>query len=88
MKTSTDVKDIENYLQGTLDTPSKLLFEAKMLIDPALMSDVRSQRLVYLVVQILGRRKIKSEIEEVHNSLFNDPGRSNFCHSIYNLFTN
>jgi hypothetical protein len=88
MKTSTDIRQIENYLLGKLRTPSKLLFEAKMLMDPALRSNVELQRRLYSIVRILGRRRIKSEVEDIHNRLFKDPNKVNFRQNLYNLFLN
>lgn len=87
MKTSTNVTEIEDFLFDKLDTPSKLLFEAKMLINPVLKLRVESQRRLYTIVKLSGRRKIKSELEQIHCRLFSDAKKGTFQQSIYQRFT-
>jgi hypothetical protein len=86
MKTSTNVSEIENYLFGKLDTPSKLVFEAKLLINPVLKLNVESQRRLYSIIRLTGRRKLKSELEQIHSRLFSDPKRNIFQQGIHQLF--
>ena len=86
MKTSTNVSEIENYLFGKLDTASKLLFEAKLLINPVLKLNVESQRRLYSIIKLSGRRKIKSELEQIHSQLFSDAKKRTFQQRIYQLF--
>jgi hypothetical protein len=86
MKTSTNVSEIENYLFGKLDTPSKLVFEARLLINPVLKLNVESQRRLYSIIKLSGRRKIKSELEQIHRRLFSDIQKNIFQQGIHQLF--
>jgi len=81
-----NIAEIENYLFNKLDVPSKLVFEARLLINPVLKMNVESQRRLYSIVKLSGRRRIKSELEQIHAGLFSDPKKSIFQQNIYQLF--
>lgn len=87
MKILNEIRDIDEYLSGKLDGPSKLLFEARMLIDPALKIQVEWQKRIYAIVRLSGRRKIRSEAERIHRQLFSDPARFSFQQDVLQLFT-
>lgn len=87
MKTSREISQIENYLSDGMDPASKLVFEARLLIDPVLRSRVQCQRRVYAIIRQSGRRQLKAELEHVHRQLFSDPSRKKFQHEIYQLFS-
>ena len=86
MKTLNEVKQIENYLFGKLNTPSRLVFEARMLINPVLKLNVECQKRLYSIVKLSGRLKIKSEVEQIHTRLFSDPENKTFQQSMRQLF--
>jgi hypothetical protein len=87
MKTSNDISQIEKYIFGKLRTSSRLLFEAKLLIDPLLNVNVEMQRKLYSIIRVSGRRKIKSEISRVHQTLFTDPSYQTFQKTTFELFS-
>jgi len=87
MKTSHESKQIERYLFGKLNPASRLVFEARMLIDPMLRHHVENQRRVYAIVRQYGRRVVKSEVTRIHYQLFNDPAKEDFQSRIFELFT-
>lgn len=86
MKTLIDTKQIENYLFGKFNTPSRLVFEARLLIDPVLKINVECQRKLYSIVRASGRGKMKSEIELIHLRLFSDPEKQILQQNVYQLF--
>lgn len=86
MKTLNEIKDIENYLFDKLKTPAKLVFEARLLINPILKRNAELQQRLYSIVRLSGRRKIKSEVEQTHQHIFSDPEKLIFQQSIYQLF--
>ncbi len=89
MKNSrTETKEIESYLHGNLPTGEKLLFKAKILLDPVLRTNVFFQKKTYALVQQYGRRKMKQDLEKAHQNLFRDPTKTAFQNEINNLFTN
>jgi hypothetical protein len=87
MKTSNDLRQIEKYLFGKLSTASRLLFEAKLLIDPLLKQQLEWHRRLHTVIRLSGRRKIKAEAERVHRDLFGDPSNASFQQNIFQLFS-
>lgn len=87
MKTLHKTKQIEGYLFGKLSPASRLLFEARMLINPILRQDVENQRRLYAIVKQHGRRGVKSEVTRIHYQLFNDPLKEDFQSRIFGLFS-
>lgn len=87
METLNETKRIESYLFGRLAPASRLLFEARLLIDPILKTHVECQRRLYAIVKNYGRRAIKIEAEQVHRDLFSDPTMNNFRQEIEKIFT-
>lgn len=86
MKILHEIKEIENYLQGNLNPSSKLVFEARLSLDPVLTLRVNWQRRLYSIIRLSGRRKIKSEAERIHRRLFSDPAKQGFRQQIFQLF--
>jgi hypothetical protein len=86
MKTLREIKQIDQYLRGKLRPELRLLFEARMLVDPLLKVQVDCQRKIYAIVCAFGRRKIKEEANRIHHRLFNDPSRIEFQQNILDLF--
>jgi hypothetical protein len=87
MKTLTEVRHIEKYLLGELGPASRLVFEARLLIDPALRTQVDCQRKLQSIVTHYGRRTIKSEVERLHRELFSDIRKEKFQQEVYQIFT-
>ena len=86
MKTLHETKQIDAYLQGKLKADVRLVFEARMLINPLLKLRVDCQRKLYAIIVSFGRRKIRFEADQVHQQLFNDPARVEFQQSVLKLF--
>lgn len=77
---------IERYLQGELPQADRLVFEAQMLVQPALRTDFRFQRKVHELIRMYHRKKLKEELETVYQRLFNDPQKRNFRKKIGQIF--
>lgn len=87
MKTSlNDTFYIENYLQGKLSPGNRLMFEARLLLSRKLRTDLYFQKKVHMLVTIYHRKKLKEELNTMHNEIFNDPDKFVFQQSIYQLF--
>jgi hypothetical protein len=86
MKILREIKQIDMYCRNEMDAASRVLFEAQMLLDPALRIRVQYQQKLYRVIKRSGRRQIKSEAERVHRVLFSDPSKAEFCRDIFKLF--
>jgi hypothetical protein len=87
MRTSlNELKQAEDFLSGNMEPEEQVVFRAKLLIDPSLRVNVASQHKVYGLVRQYGRKKIREEIESVHQSLFREPSHKTFREKIYSLF--
>jgi hypothetical protein len=87
MKTLLETKEIDRYLLDKLSPASRLLFEARLLIDPTLKLRVEFQRKLYLIIKRSGRRQMKSEVRRVHHQLFSDPAKHEFHLDVFQLFS-
>ena len=87
MKTSwNNIKAIEDYLSSTLPKADALLFDACLLLDPALRLNVALQKKTYALVQLFARRKMKANLEVMHQKLFRDSKKKTFQDEIQKLF--
>lgn len=82
----SNVQRIERYLQGSLSMSDKLVFEAQLLLQPKLRMDLYFQKKTYQLVRIYHRKKLKEELETLHQEIFNDPDNIVFQQNIYGLF--
>ena len=80
------VEQIDNHLFNRGNTEDKLIFEAMLILDPALKSQVSWQKKALDFVQHYGRKKMKDEIGSVHRRLFNEPAHRRFRNEILSLF--
>jgi hypothetical protein len=87
MRTSlTEIQQAEQYLHLQMNPEDRLVFEAQMLTNPILKTNVGLQQKVYRLLRLFHRRQLKQETEALHQSLFNDPRKSEFRQSILQLF--
>ena len=86
MTSWNETEDIEAYILGYADTGSALLFEARMLLDPALHDKVLWQRKAYEMIGHYGRKQLKQEIEAIHQQIFTQPEHKSFAQKIWLLF--
>jgi len=77
---------IERFLLGELSALERQTFRAQMLQNPRLRLRVYFQKKVHLLVKLYHRKKLKAEMEAVHDELFQDPDKVQFQQSIFKLF--
>ena len=87
MKTLRETREIERYLLDKLSPAARLLFEARLLIDPTLKLRVDWQQKLYSIIKRSGRRQVKSEAARVHHQLFSDPAKREFQVNVFQLFS-
>lgn len=80
------VEQIDDHIFSRGTTEDRLIFEAMLILDPALKFQVLWQKSSLCLVQQYGRKKIKDEIESAHQKLFNEPAYRSFRNKILNLF--
>jgi hypothetical protein len=64
----------------------RLLTEARLLLSPELQDKLHWQQQVYELVQLYGRRRLKEEMEAVHEQLFTESRFEKFRSRIYRIF--
>ena len=73
--------ETEAYLLGCITEQEKLLFEAKLLADPALQEAVQFQRTVLQMVRWYGRDLQWEKLSAIYDALDED-----FHHTITSIF--
>jgi hypothetical protein len=87
MRTSlNEIKRIEEHILGHEDPAEALLFDAMLLLDPSFAEQVSLQKRVHAVVLQYSRKKLKVEINSVHEQLFSRREHLSFRRRILNLF--
>jgi len=87
MKTSLDkLQLMDDCLLGQASCEQRLLFEAKLLLDPMLREDAHWQRKTYHIVRDYGRLQLRSELERIHETLFTTSQHRKFRDQILAFF--
>ena len=82
-----NIVEIERYIEGRMEPTEAVLFEEKMQGDALLKLNVTLQRKVLALVRMYHRKRLRMELEEVHERLFNDPGKVTFRERVARIFT-
>lgn len=84
MKTSlVETKLLDDHITGHLTGGEKLLFEARMIIDPVLRLNIHMQRKLYKLVKAYSRREVRSEVTCVEKKLFQNDSFRREINSIF-----
>jgi len=87
MRTSLrETKMLDDYRLRQQCEDERLLTEARLLISPDLRNKLYWQEQVYEAVQLYGRRRLKEELEAVHEQLFTESRFTRFRQGIYRIF--
>ena len=81
-----ETQQIEAHLLGAADTPTALVFEARLLLDDELAQKTLWQSHTYKLVRQYGREQLRKEMEDVHDELFSLPQHKEFARRIRSLF--
>ncbi|GGG99822.1 hypothetical protein [Pedobacter zeae] len=77
---------IEHYLLSDRKDGESFLFEAKMILEPELKEQVYWQQKTYQAVRDYGRKQLKNEINNIHETLFNTEAHQSFRQKVMRLF--
>jgi hypothetical protein len=69
-----------------MEPAEKLVYEARLLTDPQLTTDVSLLERLYDLLRFYHRRKLKAEAEAVHQRLFSDPAKKEFRQRLLDHF--
>jgi hypothetical protein len=87
MRTSlNEIKLIDGYIFKNGLAEDTLLFDAMLILNPALSNQIHWQRKTHTVIQKYSRKILKAEMESVHRQLFNNPMHQSFKNKILSLF--
>ncbi|QKJ29126.1 hypothetical protein HQ865_04940 [Mucilaginibacter mali] len=87
MRTSLNkLQEIEQYLIREGDIADRLVFEARTIVDVDLAGEVSLQKETYAVISQYGRRRLKAELDAVHQQLFTLSRYQSFREKILGLF--
>ena len=82
----TDTIRTERFLRHELADDHRLAFNARLLADHELRRNLFFHRMVHRLVALYHRRKLKAQVDGVHERLLNDPARVAFRESIIKHF--
>ncbi|MEO3408325.1 hypothetical protein AAFN85_30700 [Mucilaginibacter sp. CAU 1740] len=87
MRTSlNEIKAIDDHVLKLAPPDDALLFEAKLIINPALHEQIVLHKQTLSMVKQYGRNNLKTEIEAVHQKLFSQVEHQSFRQKIMRLF--
>lgn len=87
MRTSlNEIKLIADYLDGNLNPDDRLVFEARLLLEPELSLNVSLQKQIYLGLEEYHHQRIKAALSNWHDEIMANPGKINLRNRILNLF--
>ncbi len=87
MRTSlNELRVAEAYLLRTAPPGEQLVFEARLILEPALRQETSWQQKTYGVIREYGRQQLQAEIREVHQKLFSDRRYAGFRSRINRIF--
>jgi hypothetical protein len=87
MRTSlNEIKLIDGYIFNCNPPEDALLFDALLILNPELPDQIIWQKRAHAMVQQYSSKKLRAEIEAVHQQLFNQPAHQSFKQMILNIF--
>lgn len=88
MKTSwNELRLTEDYLLSRLPGQERALFEARLILEPALKNGLYWQQKTSELVRAYGREQLRKEIEQVQQQLFTAPEYASFARRIRSFFS-
>jgi len=81
-----ETKRIEEHILHVSSPGEQLLFQAQLILDPALDEKAMAQQKAYSLIRSYGRKKLQEEIALVHAQLFQSPQHTPFKERILSLF--
>ena len=86
MTSLNNARLIEAYLQNKLSPLNRLMFEARLILNPDLRSDLHYQEKTYRVVKMYHRKQLKVEFEEMYQRICSNPDNVTFQQNIHQIF--
>ena len=81
-----EIQQTENYIFGQMSLQEHEDFRIRLLINSHLQEEVDAQTEAYALIRVYGRKKLKAELNAVHEKLFARPEKKWFRELIKNIF--
>lgn len=81
-----DIQLLEVYLQGQLPSEEQQALRQRLLLEPELYAQLQRQKRTYHLIRLSGRRRLKRELEEIHQGLFSSADSRNWREKILRFF--
>lgn len=78
-----EAQEIEQYLLASMSVPARLVFQARMLVAPALREKVKYQRKTMQLVRWLAREEKRRELDTLLQQLLQDKPFNDSITSIF-----
>ena len=82
----TNARRIDRYLRNQLSAPQRRFFEFRLGQDPFLRKQVQTQRRLYQLIRLTGRRALKRDLRRVHHDMMHQPGEGQLQRRIEQVF--
>lgn len=82
-KQLAEAREIDQYLLREMPVSSRLVFQARMLVAPALREKVKYQRKTMQLVRWLAREEKRNELDQLFLRLMQDTAFNNSITSIF-----
>lgn len=87
MRTSlNNIKLTDDHVNNLLPTGDALVFEARLILNPALQQEVLLHKQTLGLIQQYGREALRRDIEDIHQQLFSQPQHISFKDRILRFF--
>ncbi len=87
MQTSLiEAQEIEVQLLGFPEAEDRLLFEARLILQPRLYDKLKWQQQTYKLIKHYGRSNLKKEIAAAEDMLFTQSTYQSFKSKIFSIF--
>jgi len=88
MQTSLiETQEIEVQLLGFPAAEDRLLFEARLILQPRLYDKLQWQQQTYKLIKHYGRNQLKKEIAAAEDMLFTQSAYRSFKRKVFGIFT-
>jgi hypothetical protein len=87
MRTSlNEIEESENFLAGRMGNEESVLFQAKLILSPALRLNTDILKKTFSIIRSFGRRELTKEIAAIDKKLFTASAHHLFQKEITDIF--
>lgn len=81
-----EIQLLEAFLRDKLPPEEREKVRQRLLLEPELYALLQQQKRTYRLVRLSGRRRLKRELEEIHQELFRSQDNRNWREKILQFF--